>query len=335
MSSGNCTPRQTLPDVSVSANAKINSLFAELDLVARSMIPVLIQGETGTGKELVANYIHGKSDRSRGPFVAINCAGIDVTFAESILFGHKKGAFTGAVADKQGACEMASGGTLFLDELNELKMDVQAKLLRALENHVIFRLGDVNPIFVDFRLISATGVPLENLLAENKLRPDMVYRLQGYKAVLPPLRERKEDMPVIMNTILAGIPGKQVHYTNDVLAACLREEWVGNIRQLRRVLELAACFASYGTIALGHFQKALENQSIQPTAPTKDQGRLQSRADVERIREILASADPSSSIKEKVELAAARLGMSTQTVYRRISEQRLTPKGLVAELAAT
>lgn len=327
--------RQNFPDVRASANAKINSLFAELDLVAGSMIPVLIQGETGTGKELVANYIHGKSDRSRGPFVAINCAGIDVTFAESILFGHKKGAFTGAIADKQGACEMASGGTLFLDELNELRTDVQAKLLRALENHKIFRLGDVEPITVDFRLISATGIPLDNLLGENKLRLDMVYRLCGYITALPPLRERKEDLSVIVSTILTGIPGKQVLFADDVLDACLREEWVGNIRQLRRVLELAACFASYGTIALGHFQRALENLRINPTPAKIDQGRLQSRADVERIREILASADPSSSIKEKVELAAARLGMSTQTVYRRLSEQELTPKGLVAELAAT
>ena len=218
----------------------------EIGLSAESNANVLITGETGTGKEVVARLIHLHSKR-QGPFLAINCAAIVDTLLESELFGHEKGAFTGAVSRKIGKFELARDGTLFLDEIGELAPPLQAKLLRALQERVIERVGGTQPIHTDCRLIAATNRDLVAQAAEDRFREDLIYRIKVISIHMPPLRERKEDIPLLTQALLSRIAQRlhkpDLQISDGALARLEQHDWPGNVRELENVLTQAAVHA--------------------------------------------------------------------------------------------
>ncbi len=225
----------------IGVSPKMQAVFATLRTVASSDATVVITGETGTGKELVARALHHSSARRDGPFVAVNCAAIPETLLESELFGHVKGAFTGAIQSKRGKFELANGGTLFLDELAELKLDVQAKLLRALQEREIERVGGARPIPVDLRVICATNRNLDKLVADGKFREDLYWRLKVVPIELPSLRNRREDIPDLAQHFLARFAaayGRPTQTLSEGAVGVLeRYDWPGNIRELENLIE--------------------------------------------------------------------------------------------------
>jgi transcriptional regulator with GAF, ATPase, and Fis domain len=233
----------------------IVEILGLLDRVSDTNLSILILGETGSGKELVARSIHEHSRRRQGPFVAVNCGAIPENLMESELFGYKAGAFTGAVRDKKGLLEEAQGGTLFLDEIAELPLNTQAKLLRALQEKEIVRLGDTRPMAVDIRVISATHRRLEEWIAEGKFREDLYYRVAQMIMQLPALRERREDMLLLANHFLERSAeehrlAKAPRLSREVLTLMNSYDWPGNIRELENFIRTSAAFAERGLIRL-------------------------------------------------------------------------------------
>jgi DNA-binding NtrC family response regulator len=225
----------------------MRSVYQIIDAVAPSSASVLILGESGTGKELVARALHQKSERSKGPFFALNCAALPKEILENELFGHEKGAFTGSTNEKPGAFEMASGGTLFLDEVAEMATDIQVKLLRALESRMVRRLGGKKEIPVDIRILAATNKDLQKALADGELRDDLYYRLAVVEIYLPPLRERADDIQLLANEFLADHAsqnGKNVTgFTDDAWNWILSFQWPGNVRELKNAVQRGVIMA--------------------------------------------------------------------------------------------
>jgi DNA-binding NtrC family response regulator len=215
--------------------------------VAASDATVLIRGESGTGKELVVNAIHFNSARTKGPLVKVNCASIPETLLESELFGHEKGAFTNAVSRRIGRFEEASGGTLFLDEIGELTSPLQSKLLRAIQERTIERLGSNTPVFVDIRLVTATSRNLEEAVQEGEFREDLYYRLNVVAIHLPPLRERRQDIPALVEHFLHRA-GRAASITTGALALLSDYHWPGNVRELENTIERAIVLAREGIV---------------------------------------------------------------------------------------
>jgi transcriptional regulator with PAS, ATPase and Fis domain len=217
-------------------------LFAVLERAAASHATVLIEGETGTGKELIAESLHAEGERKDGPFIVVDCAAIPNALLESELFGHARGAFTGAVSARQGAFEAASGGTLFLDEIGDLAPDLQPKLLRVLERREVKRVGETTPTPVDVRIIAATNHSLGALVNAKRFRSDLFYRLAVVEVRLPPLRERLDDLPVLVEHILASLGATLAPQAPELRAATFiaelaRHSWPGNVRELRNYIE--------------------------------------------------------------------------------------------------
>jgi two-component system response regulator AtoC len=225
----------------ISKNEKMSAIFDTIGKVARYKSTILIMGESGTGKELVAKAIHFNSDRSRGSFIAVNCGAIPENLLESELFGHLKGSFTDALRTKKGLFEEADGGTLFLDEIGELPLALQVKLLRVLQDGEIRRIGDSRSIKIDVRIIAATVKDLEKAVRDGSFRDDLFYRLNVLPLRLPPLRERKEDIPLLADHFIAKFSqslGKQIKgITPDAYKILLRYSWPGNVRELENVVE--------------------------------------------------------------------------------------------------
>jgi transcriptional regulator with GAF, ATPase, and Fis domain len=222
----------------------MRELFARLERIAASDATVLVTGETGTGKELVAEAIHERSPRAAGPFVVLDCGAIPPNLVESELFGHERGAFTGALGAHAGAFERAHGGTVFLDELGELPLELQPKLLRVLERREIRRLGGSKPIEVDLRVVAATNRDLAVEVNRGRFREDLYYRLAVVQVVVPPLRERREDIPLLVEHFLAALPGgERTRLAPETIDLLRRHDWPGNVRELRNVLERAVLFA--------------------------------------------------------------------------------------------
>jgi two-component system, NtrC family, response regulator AtoC len=225
----------------------MQEVYKMIGRVANSDATVLITGESGTGKELVANAIHEFSSRARGPHVKVNCAAIPDTLLEAELFGHEKGAFTNAVSQRVGRFEQAKGGTLFLDEIAEIPFALQAKLLRALQERSIERLGSNNAIPVEFRLIAATAQDLYQAVATGYFREDLYYRLNVVTVPLPPLRERRSDIPLLVQRFLRR-SDRPVTIRDDALERILSHHWPGNVRELENVVTRAMVLAPGGVI---------------------------------------------------------------------------------------
>jgi DNA-binding NtrC family response regulator len=240
----------------VGNSAKMQEVFALIRQVAPSRAAVLITGESGTGKELAARAIHVLSPRRAGPFVAINCAALPDSLMESELFGHEKGAFTGAVERRPGCFELAQNGTVMLDEIGDMPVGTQAKLLRVLEDGRVRRLGGKSEIQLDVRVIAATNSPLDGAMKEGKFREDLYYRLNVFPIPLPSLRERKEDLPLLTSALLEDLNKKHstkvTDLSGDVLARFQTYEWPGNVRELRNALERAVILAGEGSIGTNH-----------------------------------------------------------------------------------
>ena len=225
----------------VGRSYAIRALIDKIDKVAKTPARVLVSGENGTGKELVARAIHRESLRAAGPFVEVNCAAIPSELIESELFGHMKGSFTGAVADRAGKFEQANGGTLFLDEVGDMSAAAQAKVLRVLQDNVVTRIGGSKAIKVDVRVLAATNKALEEEIAAGRFREDLFYRLNVVPVHVPPLRERREDVPLLVAHFVAqltereGMPPRVV--TPDAVARLQALEWPGNVRELKNTIE--------------------------------------------------------------------------------------------------
>jgi len=241
----------------IGASPEMEAVFSLLAKVLHTDVPVLVTGETGTGKELVASALHKHGPRRKGPFIAVNCAAIPATLLEAELFGHKKGSFTGAHQDRKGYAEAADGGTLFLDELGEMPLEMQAKLLRFLQEGEVRPVGGNAVKHVDVRVVAATNRRLEEQIRNGSFREDLYYRLAVLTLSLPPLRERRSDIPLLARALLLrnegeGLPTAKLDEAGlEVLQAF---DWPGNIRQLQNELTRAAAFSSGGTIHAQDFE---------------------------------------------------------------------------------
>jgi DNA-binding NtrC family response regulator len=236
----------------IGAGSAMRRVFEQMKKVAETDLTVLVRGESGTGKELVAQALHDRSPRARRPFVAVNCAAINRELVESELFGHEKGAFTGAMARRVGRFEAAAGGTIFLDEIGDMPLETQAKVLRVLEERKLERVGSNQPIAVDVRVLAATHRDLEGDVKKGKFREDLYFRLAVVPVHLPALRERIEDIPLLVDRFLVQL-GKRlgrprVGISADALAALAGHSWPGNVRELRNLTEQAAVLATGDTI---------------------------------------------------------------------------------------
>jgi len=232
----------------VGTGAAMRRVFETIGKVAETDLTVLVRGESGTGKELVAQAIHHRSPRARRPFVAVNCAAISRELVESELFGHEKGAFTGADARRAGRFEAADGGTIFLDEIGDMAPETQAKVLRVLQERAFERVGGTRPIDVDVRVVAATHRDLEAEVRAGRFREDLYYRLKVVEIEIPPLRERLEDLPLLVDRFLTQLAERlarpKATLGESALAGLMRHGWPGNVRELRNVVEQAAVLAS-------------------------------------------------------------------------------------------
>jgi two-component system response regulator FlrC len=297
--------------------------------VAGSRATVLISGESGTGKEVFARYIHAASPRRGRPFVAVNCAALPESLLESELFGHEKGAFTGAVMRKAGKFELASGGTLLLDEVSEMRPPLQAKLLRVLQEGEIDRVGGRSPVPIDVRVLATTNHDLEKMIAEGGFRQDLYYRLNVIPLRLPPLRERSQDIPALVEHFLGkyrrGDGGRAEGVAPEAMERLKGAPWPGNVRELENVIERAVLVSSNGLIRAEHlFLGEL------PAPPPQGEQKVPAAAGV-------ASRMPLSTLREMEKQMIARsleetggnrthaakiLGISVRTLRNKLNEYR-------------
>jgi two-component system NtrC family response regulator/two-component system response regulator HydG len=312
----------------VGHSTAMEELLERLRVAAPTRSTVLIVGESGTGKELVANALHQNSPRSRGPFVAINCGAIPGEILESELFGHEKGAFTGAHQRRIGLIERASGGTLFLDEISELSADLQVKLLRVLEEKHIMRVGGAAQIPVDFRLVAATNRDLAQWVSSGRFRQDLFYRLKVVELTIPPLRDRIEDIPLFVQHFLEFFNQELERHVGgvhpSVLAALKRQPWPGNVRELRNLIESMVLFAGSDEITLEDLPAEYRTPSEQTpsTEPTGWQPRTM--ADIER-EAILRTVQYTGGHRAR---AADLLEIGLRTLQRKLKEYgEITPQG--------
>ncbi len=312
----------------------IKDVFARIGKVAATDVTVLILGESGSGKELVAREVHKRSKRSRGPLVVMNCAAVPDTLIESELFGHEKGAFTGATSRRVGKFEQADGGTLFLDEVGDMSISTQAKFLRAVEEQAFERLGGVETLRVDVRVLSATNKDLQNEIKEGAFREDLYYRLKVVEIMLPPLRQRRGDIPLLVHHFL-GLYSKRHNkdvkgVSKEVMQLVMSYDWPGNVRQLANVLESAVVLAGDSVLTLGDIPGEVSGST--EGLPVRSAGKLDIDFDLpfkeakkraveaferECITRSLGACDGN------VTRTASTLGMHRQALQQKIRELRL------------
>ena len=305
----------------VGGSAAMQRLFGLIRRVGDSHATVLIEGESGTGKELVARAIHDCSPRAGGNFVAVNCAALSANLLESELFGHEKGAFTGAHATRRGRFEAAAHGTLFLDEIGEMEVALQAKLLRALEEREITRVGSNDAIEVDVRVVAATNRPLKQRVTDGSFRQDLFYRLNVVRLALPPLRERPRDIPLLVDAFLEELAAENGREAPRMEAELVEQlmglPWPGNVRELRNCIE---------TLLLTGTGERLGPQDLPPeltgARPPLRRGELSMRPIAEVERELITNT--LDALDGNRARAADALGISARTLYRRIKELGLS-----------
>ncbi|HUA20698.1 MAG TPA: sigma-54 dependent transcriptional regulator [Bryobacteraceae bacterium] len=310
----------------VGACPAMQQVFSLIRQVAPSKAAVLITGESGTGKELVARAIHHLSPRRDGPFVAINCAALPETLMESELFGHEKGAFTGAVERRAGCFELAQNGTLLLDELAEMPVGTQAKLLRVLEDSRVRRLGSKGEVDVDVRVVASTNKVLEEALRKGELREDLYYRLNVFEIHLPPLRQREGDLPALAAALIEVLNRKHetrvVDMHPDVMEQFKRHSWPGNVRELRNVLERAVILAGEGSISVHHLPRDFgvpAGSRPQPQETEPDAVRLPVGTTVGEAEKALIQLTLQYTKNNKTR-AAEILGISLKTLFNKLKE---------------
>jgi transcriptional regulator with PAS, ATPase and Fis domain len=296
-----------------SRNLKMKEAFRVVQRVAPEDITVLVRGETGTGKELVASAIHAESTRAKGPFRAINCAALPAALLESELFGHVRGAFTGAVRDKPGHFQLAHRGTLFLDEIGEMPLELQAKLLRVLETRSVLPVGALNATPVDVRIVSATHRALRKEVEAGRFRADLMYRLRVVTIFLPPLRERREDIAVLCDKMITELSSskrrKIERLAPHTLSVLESYDWPGNIRELQNVLLYAYAVGDGPVLQVSDLPPEL--MSLDAATPAPLSGEAES-GEAQRFRDALARTHGNKNE------AAKLLGISRVTLWRRL-----------------
>ncbi len=310
----------------VGSSLPMQKVVTRLELAARSDVTVMLRGESGTGKELAARTIHDLSDRSDGPFIAVNCSAIPETLLESELFGHVRGAFTGATQAKDGLFQAAQGGTLFLDEIGDIDPYIQVKLLRVLQERAIRRVGDHRAIDVDVRIVSATNRDLEALVKEESFREDFYYRVNVFEIELPPLRDRLDDVPALVEHVLAELaPIRRPEVkgiTRQALDRLTQHVWPGNIRELYNALEAALVVVSGDRITADDLPATIANAgrrlAIQPRI-TQTVQRMARKQQGEADR-IMNALDEAGGVKTK---AAEILGISRVALWKKMKKLEL------------
>jgi DNA-binding NtrC family response regulator len=315
----------------IGRSAPMLEVYRLIEAVSANKSTVLLSGESGTGKELVARTIHQRSLVADGPFVAVNCAGLAETLLDSQLFGHRRGAFTGAVTEHEGMFRAATGGTLFLDEIAEIPIGLQPKFLRALQEREVIPLGATAPVRVDARVVAATNRLMDDEVRTGRFREDLYYRLNVVRIELPPLRVRRDDVPLLVAHFVArfathyGVAPKTV--TDEALDALIAHDWPGNVRELQNVIERAFALSDADTLAVGDLPPL---GLAQPAAHAPARGAAASRdggprrlADVER--EAIAGALARNPGNKNA--AARELGIDRQRLYRKIAKYGLKDPG--------
>ncbi|MBP9901761.1 MAG: sigma-54 dependent transcriptional regulator [Verrucomicrobiota bacterium] len=322
--------KRSEPSLLVGASEALRKVTELSDEVARSEVTVLIEGESGTGKEIVARSIHLKSARAEKPFISVNCAALPEQLLEAELFGHVKGAFTGAVADKPGRFQLADGGTLFLDEIGDLSAKGQGDLLRVLEDGTFRMVGGTKMMRVNVRVVAATNKKLEEAVAAGKFREDLWYRLQIVPVFIPPLRERPEDIPLLIESFLEHFTSKHKRrrkkLAGEALQLCQRFPWPGNVRQLRNMIERLVITGKNSTIEVGDLPEFLRVHDQNATIFALRPG--MSLAEVEKllIRQTL------THVTENREEAAKLLGISRRSLQYKLKQYGLLEGSESAEV---
>jgi len=302
----------------IAKSSKMQGVIEVIKVVAKSNATILITGESGTGKELVARAIHSQSHRRNKPFVAVSCAALPESLLESELFGHEKGSFTGAYAQKKGKFEFANRGTLFLDEIGEMNANIQVHLLRVLEEKELTRVGGNKPIKVDGRVISATNKDLRRAISNGEFREDLYYRLNVVTIDLPPLRERKEDIPLLaqhfLNKFALENQKNIVGFSPEATKFLLDYDWPGNVRELENAIERAVILAKDNLVTIAELPQ--ENLSLVDSASMKNLKEVEKK----HILNVIREADGNYS------KAARILGISRMTLYNKVREYDLGVK---------
>ena len=303
----------------IGNSSQIKEVFETIKQVAPTKATVLISGESGTGKELIAHAIHTNSPRSNAPFVDVHCASLSHNLLESELFGHERGAFTGAVQSKPGRFELANKGTLFLDEVSEMDLGTQVKLLRILETQRFQRVGGTKDVTVDVRLVAATNADLTERIKEGKFREDLYYRLKVVSLKVPSLRERREDIPLLINSFLNA--GNKEHSKNieavdpEVLQKLMDYSWPGNVRELKNFIESIIILSKNNEITLADLPFHVK-EGVSPRTVFKEGGKME---DVEKAM-IVETLHKTGNNKTK---AANLLGISRRTLHRKLKEYNI------------
>ncbi|MCW8983436.1 MAG: sigma-54-dependent Fis family transcriptional regulator [Gammaproteobacteria bacterium] len=300
----------------VGHSPEFNEMLALITLVAPSDTAVLLLGESGTGKEVISSTIHGLSNRSKGPFVPVDCSGLTEGLFESELFGHEKGSFTGAIGRKQGLVESAEGGTLFLDEVGDIPLNLQVKLLRLIETGTFRRVGSTETLQAEFRLICATHRNLADMVERGEFRQDLFYRISPFQIDIPPLRERLSDIPLLVDVLLHRIsPGQPIEVDDDAMNCLQQYNYPGNIRELRNVLERSLLMARGSLITRRHLPQICKDSVKPPIAGVKFSGLMS----LDQLEENYLRWALERHRGERSELAKL-LGVSERTLYRKIEK---------------
>jgi transcriptional regulator with GAF, ATPase, and Fis domain len=296
----------------------MGKVFDLISSAAQSEAPVIIYGESGTGKELVASVIHKLSPRHRGPFIKVNCAALSESLLESELFGHVKGAFTGADRNRVGRFEAANGGGIFLDEIGDLPLSTQVKLLRVLQEKEIEKVGDHHPISIDVRILAATNKDLHLLMEEGSFREELYYRIGVIPIYLPPVRQRREDIPLMVEAFINRVRLKTDKpigvMSKEALDLLINYDWPGNVRELINVIEYAFVLCPGGEIMVHHLPEQLSLKPLRRTGLPQAEWQLSAAGQRERIIEALAAAGG-----RRAE-AARILGIGRTTLWKRMKK---------------
>lgn len=308
----------------ICSSPAMKEILDKIDVVAKTDVPVLIQGESGTGKELIANEIQRRSLRKDKPYIKINCAAIPETLFESELFGYEKGAFTGASEKKKGKFELANGGTLFFDEIGDMPVSLQAKLLRVIEEGSVYPLGGKEPVKIDVRCIYATSKNLKELIKNEKFREDLFYRINVIPIVIPPLRERKDDIPPLIDHFLKIFSEKygkkNITMSSSAYEVLLRYDYPGNVRELKHVIERAVLLSKDGVIDIKHLPE--EFYKVESFQKQCFSGNLSLKECLENFEKSIILRALQECGWKKSE-AAKKLGISRKALWEKIKLYRI------------